>query len=116
LPENIITAIAVDKQGVKWFGTSTLGVVKFDDEIWTAYNTYNTNMLSNNISDIAIDKNGVKWISTNGWGVSSFNGQYWSTYSPEYGYTDYYVTCICIDNDNKKWFGTYLKGAISLED
>jgi ligand-binding sensor domain-containing protein len=116
LPENIITAIAVDKQGVKWFGTSTMGVVKFSNEIWTSYNSYNTNMLSNDISDIAIDKNGVKWISTNGWGVSSYNGQYWSTYSPEYGYTDYYVTCISIDNDNKKWFGTYLKGAFSLED
>jgi ligand-binding sensor domain-containing protein len=39
LPDNSVSAIAIDAQGNKWIGTLG-GLAKFDGSSWTVYNTY----------------------------------------------------------------------------
>jgi ligand-binding sensor domain-containing protein len=46
LAGNSVIAIAVDKQGNKWFGTDGRGVSKFDGATWTTYTTIHS-VLSN---------------------------------------------------------------------
>jgi ligand-binding sensor domain-containing protein len=65
LPSNRVYAIAIDKQGNKWIGTSA-GLVKFDGVNWTVYNTSNSELPSNWVYSIAIDGQGNKWIGTDG--------------------------------------------------
>jgi len=54
LADNYVSAIAIDGQGNKWFGTWCNGVSKFDGMNWTTYNTTN-GLCKNYILTIAID-------------------------------------------------------------
>src|ERR1700750_260443 len=47
---------------------------------YTAYNTSNSGISSNNISDIKIDNTGLLWIATNN-GISTFNGTAFTKYN-----------------------------------
>lgn len=55
LPHNEITAMAIDAQGNKWFGTYNGEVVKFDDTNWTVYNQSNSELSGDLIKSIAVD-------------------------------------------------------------
>jgi len=66
LPDNNVTAIAIDEQGNKWIGTNGGGLAKFDGANWTVYNTSNSGLPDNDVYVIAIDGQGNKWIGTDG--------------------------------------------------
>ena len=70
LSNNEVTAIAIDAQGNKWFGTVNGGVLKFDGVKWTTYTTAD-GLAYNTVNAIAIDAQGNKWFGTNGRGVSN---------------------------------------------
>lgn len=61
LPNNYVTAIAIDNNGTKWIATSN-GLAAYDGTTWMVYNTSNSGLPMNNLTSIAIDENGVKWI------------------------------------------------------
>ena len=59
-----ISAIAIDKQGTKWFGSYSV-VSKFNDTIWTNYNPSNSSLPAySEVTTIAIDSQGTKWFGT----------------------------------------------------
>lgn len=67
LPGNFITAIAIDNNGIIWFGLSSdlglgYGLVKFDGINFTIFNTSNSDLPSNNISALCIDEESILWI------------------------------------------------------
>ncbi len=101
--DSAVTAIAIDKQNNKWFGTDT-GVTKFDGEKWTNF-TAQDGFAGNKVLTIAIDKEGNKWFGTYT-GVSMFDDKKWTTYTPENGLAGPCVFAIAIDKDGNKWFGT----------
>jgi ligand-binding sensor domain-containing protein len=105
LAANYVSAIAVDKEGNKWFGTS-LGVSKFDGNTWTTYTT-SDGLVWHWVSAIAIDKEGNKWFGT-GRGVSKFDGNTWTSYTTLDGLVDNQIRAIAIDKEGNKWFGTSL--------
>lgn len=53
----------VDNDGIVWIGTCS-GLVKFDGNKWTSYNTQNSDIPSNIILSLAIDENKTLWVST----------------------------------------------------
>jgi ligand-binding sensor domain-containing protein len=77
LPEYWVTAIGVDLQNNKWFGTESYGpgigkgVTKFDGINWTTYTT-SDGMANNEVWSIYEDKQGNIWFGTTS-GVSKFN-------------------------------------------
>ena len=101
--DSAVTAIAVDKQNNKWFGTIN-GVSKFDGKNWTNYTTQD-GLAGQKILTIAIDSEGHKWFGTDT-GVSMFDDKKWTTYTPENGLAGTCVYAIAIDKDGNKWFGT----------
>ena len=63
-------AISINQQVNKWIGTEGLGILKFDGNQWTTYNTTN-GLINNYVNTIANDKKGNIWIGTFD-GVSEF--------------------------------------------
>ena len=75
LPDNEITAIAIDASGNKWIGTAWHGLAKFDGTNWTVYNKKNSSLPEDLISAIAIDASGNKWIGISNTGLENLTTQ-----------------------------------------
>ena len=104
LPDNFITAVAVDpRDGSKWFGTRSDGVIKFDGCTWKTYDT-SDGLAGNGVVSIAIDKHGVKWFATDGNAVSRYNDTSWTTYTQDDGLGGDDINDIAIDNEGYVWF------------
>ncbi|MEY4938253.1 MAG: hypothetical protein RIS64_4614, partial [Bacteroidota bacterium] len=107
---SMVSSIAIDSQGNKWFGTQT-GVWKFDGTNYTHYHTSNSGLVDNGVAAIAIDAQGNKWFGThteNTSGISKFDGTTWTTYLPSNsGLTNSKIRSIAIDAQGNKWFGTW---------
>jgi sugar lactone lactonase YvrE len=106
LPDNWVTAIAIDGQGNKWIGTFG-GLVKFDGVNWTVYKESNSGLPDNRVCAIAIDGGGNKWIGTYGGGLAKFDGVNWTVYNTSNsGLPHNNVWLIAIDRRGNKWIGT----------
>lgn len=118
------TSITVDSKNNKWigaFGSTTYdGVFKFDDISWTSYGTAN-GLLNNYVTSVGIDSHGSKWFGSVGinlpgggqtiGGISRFNENLfpnWTNYTAVNGLVYNNVTCIKVDHNDCKWFGTQL--------
>jgi ligand-binding sensor domain-containing protein len=116
LPDNWVTAIAIDGQGNKWIGTALGGLAKFDGVNWTVYNTSNSGLPSNGVTAIAIDGQGNKWIGTYGGGIAKFDGVNWTVYNwRNSGLPDDIVLAIAIDWQGNKWIGTWGGGLAKFD-
>ena len=114
LPDNIVPAIAIDRENVKWFGTLN-GLCSFDGENWHTWNTSNSPLPANQINDIAIDDDGLLWIGTSG-GAAVFDGiDRWVVFtaknSPLPAGNIYKVAN---DKNGNHWFGNDNKGLAKL--
>ena len=108
LPNNNVSAIAIEPNGTKWFGYLG-GVASFDGDNWTTYNTSNSGLSLNEISSIAFETNGTKWFGSYSGGVTSFDGDNWHHYNiSNSGLSSNTVRAIAIDRDDTKWFGVGL--------
>jgi len=109
-----ISAMAIDAQGNKWFGTYGSGVFKFDGTNWTNYTAENSGLKDNTIIKNAItaDPQGNVWFGTSsrvtsrGTGVSKFDGTKWTTYNSDNGLVYNLVLSIASDAQGNKWFAT----------
>jgi hypothetical protein len=100
---NYVRTITVDRNNVKWFGT-TQGVSSFDGKEWRTYKTTD-GLAGSDVFSSAVDLNNVKWFGT-GSGVSRFDGKTWKTYTDKDGLVRNDVFAIAVDHNNVKWFGT----------
>ncbi len=112
LPLNKINAIAIDNEGIKWFGTRK-GLASFDGSTWTTYNESNSDLVYDNVAQIVIDENNVKWLSSysrleyGGTGLTSFDGSEWNNYLYyNSGLPTDLVTSIALDQEGFLWIGT----------
>ena len=108
---NYVTAIAIDVQENKWFGT-TGGISKFDGTNWTNYTTSN-GLAYNYVLTIAINSKDNIWVAPAAaiayppyahLGVMEFDGKKWTVYNPSADYDE--IESIAIDAHGNKWFGT----------
>lgn len=112
LADNIVNSIAVDNNGVKWFGTRN-GISKLEGTTWTNYSGID-GLVDNDVTSIAIDNQGNKWIGTHD-GLSVFNGTTWTNYTTANDLTNNHITSILIDNDNNKWISTFGGGLLKFD-
>ena len=101
LPNNRVHAVAIDQNGLQWFGTEG-DAASFDGNMWTVYNP--------SVRDthvIAVDPQNVKWFGAGASGVARFDGTNWTFYNTSNsGLPENYVRSIGIDRDGSIWFGT----------
>jgi ligand-binding sensor domain-containing protein len=67
-----ITSIAIDREGNKWIGVDSYGLLKYDGQTWTLFNNANSGLPSNYIQCITIDQQGNKWVGFSFTGLSIF--------------------------------------------
>jgi len=103
-PSNDVECVAVDKNGVAWFGTNDKGVVKYDGSSWTTYNTSNSALPSNTINCCVVDEQDNVWFGTNN-GVAKFDGVNWTARnSQNSGLPSDNILSMAVDKTGKVWF------------
>lgn len=100
LPNNYLTAIAIDKQKRVWVGTHGAGAARLENETWTKITLPN-----NYINALALDANGNPWLATND-GAFFFDGKSVAAIKQANGLASNRVNTITIAPDNRVWFGT----------
>jgi streptogramin lyase len=110
-------SMAIDDTGNKWFATQN-GLVKFDGNNWTVFNTSNSGLKFNMVNDIVIDKNDNIWLATGSPDVpgdtitgriakfDKANWIYYKAFNDSQGLN--YVNTIAIDSFGKIWAGTFM--------
>jgi hypothetical protein len=80
IPDNKITAIAVDNKNIKWIGFSNGNLAAFDGYKWMIIDKYSGT--GNVINDLEIDIEGNIWIARNGTpGLVKFDGEFFTEFS-----------------------------------
>ena len=101
---NDISDVAIDKEGTVWLATS-LGIRKYDGNVGTVYNQWNTESIPGAISinNVAVDFNNVKWFANDSM-LYRYDGETWSSFPLEkLEYT--YFSSMEVDHDNVVWLG-----------
>jgi hypothetical protein len=91
---NVVIAVAIDYDGVKWFGTPNNGVSRYEGYAWTTYT--NIDFIDGRLLAIGVDKNNIKWFGT--WSYNSST----DVWEKPLAYWDY--PGIAFDKNNVKWF------------
>jgi ligand-binding sensor domain-containing protein len=114
-----IQCMAIDKNNVKWFGTMFYGLVRFDDTIYTTYDTSNSPIPNNWIQSLAVDSSnnllvgteGVFYEGLSGW-VLKFDGTNWTIYNPSNSGLPWNlgIWALAVDETNRIWIGAYWAG------
>lgn len=118
LPGDDIKVIYEDRGGALWFGTYD-GLVKFENERFTAFNTEN-GLASNRVRSIYEDERGTLWIGTYDGGLSRFRDGKFTNYTIENGLFNNGVFQIFEDEKGNFWIscnkGIYRVAKQELED
>jgi ligand-binding sensor domain-containing protein len=110
-----ILSLAVDKNDTLWIGTNGSGLMKFNGQNYTVFDTSNSDIPGNIIHDMKFDANGYLWLATEN-GLVKFDGSNWIIYnSQNSGLPTNFIYRIEIDKDDIIWIGTIGKGLIKFD-
>jgi ligand-binding sensor domain-containing protein len=98
-----VNAIAVDNQGIVWFGTES-GAVRYDGISWTSFTT-GDGLPSNEINTIAIGPDNSIWFGTEK-GLTHFDSKTWTTYTTFDGLVYDSVLSLAFEKNDVLWVGT----------
>ncbi len=103
LPGYDVRAVVQGADGAIWFGTGVRGISRFDGQTWTAFNSANSALNSDNISHLVVDPaSGELWAAYRfGRGAARFDGANWTAFDvgPDSGTTD-----LAVDHQGNLWF------------
>jgi len=104
LTNDWILAIATDRAGNVWLGTSGGGVLRFADGKSTAFTSRN-GLPDNFVLAVRETRDGSIWIGTNG-GLTQLTGDRLTTFTTRDGLPDNHVTSLWEDHNGALWIGT----------
>ena len=105
LPFNTVRCIEWHDEAI-WVGTET-GLAQFQNEQWETYDSWNSELYSDNIRSLKSDGDSLLWIGTMQGGLFCFDGTTWTNYNySNSGLTDNIVRSIEIDQNGNIWMAT----------
>lgn len=105
LPENGVTALAVDSSNMTWIGTNS-GLVTLQGQTWGVHTTDNSGLPGNTITVLAAGDGTAMWIGTNA-GLAYFDGTTWSTFTQaNSGLPNNNITALAATGSGALWVGT----------
>lgn len=120
---DLVRAIAVEKNGITWIGTSGKGLTKFDPKsnIWRTFlpNQQQKNSISSDrIVSLLVDNANDLWIGTQEGGLNILNSK--NSFTKYFETSDITLSaktiwCIFKDRNNKYWLGTRDNGLIQFD-
>ncbi len=106
LSTNEVRAIADDREGNLWLGTSGGGLNRLRDGKFTVYRKTPDGLPSDNITSLCVDKDdGALWIGTSGNGLARLQGGKWSHFTVRDGLTSDSIHYLIEDNQGCLWIG-----------
>jgi ligand-binding sensor domain-containing protein len=106
IQSNSLTSIAVDQNNVKWIGSLSNGLIRFDEISFTNYNESNSPIPDDRINCLSVDNQNRIWTGTD-FGIGIFNGSSWIIYNRNNsGLTSEIINSIRFDNLGNAWIGT----------
>jgi len=106
IPTNVLTAIAIDHDGVKWIGSLSNGIISYDDVDFVNYTESNSPLPGNRINCISVDALNRIWIGTD-FGIAVFDRSTWIIYdSGNSGLASEVINSIKFDDVGIAWIGT----------
>jgi signal transduction histidine kinase/ligand-binding sensor domain-containing protein/ActR/RegA family two-component response regulator len=109
LPDDHVTALAVDRQGSLWVGTPR-GLARRKDGRWVTFTTRD-GLPDDWVNALLEDREGNLWIGTQG-GLSRFREGRFSNSTEEQGIKG--VLSLCADAEGALWVGTDTGGLVRL--
>ena len=104
IPDASLYCMLEDSKGTYWIGGNYKGLLKFDGNTFTYFDTSNSGIASNKIRALAIDKDDNLWIGTRDNGVSKFDGNSWTNYNTiNSPLSSNIINSIAIGTDDKIW-------------
>ncbi len=98
-----ITDVVSDAYGIIWVSTWGAGLLQYSGSNWTAYNTSNSNIPSDQIWGLSIDNSGNKWLGTLS-GLCRFDDSNFTTWNMQNSdIPGDNVSSIAIKANNKVW-------------
>ena len=114
LPDNKITALAVNNQQDIWIGTYSQGLAKLSKDAekkWTIYNKNNSGLQNNWIQVLSVDSRDNLWIGTHHQGLAKLENDEegsWVIYTEDNsGLPCDRVSALLVDNQENVWVGTW---------
>jgi len=105
--------MVADKNGAIWFnllesttGFGNSGLVKLKEDVWTEFNTGNSEIPGDKVNAIAFDSNNA-WVGTD-MGLAMFDGissTGWTIYKTAQGLPADNVTALAVDSKDTVWIG-----------
>ena len=105
-----LTAVAADEAGIKWIGSNSDGVSRFNDVTFDSITVANSDLTSNSINAVLTEGDNV-WFATSGGGLCMFDGADWTAYRMDN--SDIYrndVRSLAFDENGDLWIGFALGG------
>lgn len=112
--DNCNTAFAIDSNGIKWVGTYSRRIFKFDGTTWTSFDNI-PGWSGVWVNSIVVDGDNNKWFCTSG-GVFKYDGTIWTKYTQSDGLAGNDVRSMAFDSIGNKWFTTWGDGISKLRD
>ncbi|MBX3044638.1 MAG: T9SS type A sorting domain-containing protein [Ignavibacteriae bacterium] len=101
-----INSIAVDKNNNVWVTAAGVsGVIKYDHQNWTVYDSTNTSLRAYYYGIIVIDKKNHIWAGST-IGLYKYDGTDWYLYNDDNSQIKGIVDKMAFDNDNNLWCST----------
>ncbi|KAB2880549.1 T9SS type A sorting domain-containing protein [bacterium] len=100
-----VECITTDQSGNVYMGGGRTGIIKFDGDNYTTFNTSYYGQ-DDDVNQLAVDDQGNVWSAGNGYGLTKLTSSGIAFYGYEVLSDD--IHCIDIDRKGNKWFGTDL--------
>jgi ligand-binding sensor domain-containing protein/signal transduction histidine kinase len=108
LPNNSISTLTVDQNGIIWAGTPT-GLARIQNDKIQTFTTAN-GLTTNAIRSLFVDRDTVLWIGTDGGGVNRFTGlngpKNFDALTADDGLVNNFIRTIFQDSEGNIWIGT----------
>lgn len=105
LPVDAFWSGAVDRDGLRWFGSNGGGLVRFDGRSFTTFGLEH-GLSDNVILSLCAARNGELWIGTSMGGLCRYDGRVFRTYSNENGLPNKGIHSLLEDPRGVIWIGT----------
>ena len=110
-----IYSLAVDANDTLWIGTNHSGLIKYDGENSTRFDTTNSEIPGNIIYCMKFDSKGNLWMGTNE-GLARFDGEYWTIYNTENSdLPENVIFSLEIDQEDVLWLGFWHMGLVRFD-
>lgn len=104
LPVNWVEPLVLDRTGALWVGTFEGGLARYENGVWTKFNTSNSGLPGMDVISLAVDSSGNIWIGTDN-GLAEYSYGIINQVPTNLPASDNAIYAIAVDQSGTLWIG-----------